>query len=75
MRDASAGGIEVLLLRRTARAAFAAGMYVYPGGRVDDADGAADVEQWCDGLDDATASAQLGVDRGGLAYWVAAARE
>ena len=31
-------GLEVFMLRRTSNAAFAAGMYVFPGGRVDDAD-------------------------------------
>ena len=63
------------MLRRTANAAFAAGMYVFPGGRVDDIDGAATLEPYCDGLDDATASAALGIDHGGLAFWVAAVRE
>ena len=32
-------GIEVFMLRRTTAAAFAGGMYVFPGGRVDPADG------------------------------------
>ena len=63
------------MLRRTASAAFAAGMYVFPGGRVDDADGVPEIEPFCDGLDDAAASAALDLERGGLAYWVAAVRE
>ncbi len=75
VRDAEPSGVEVFVLRRTASAAFAAGMYVFPGGRVDDVDGAAALEPYCDGLDDATASARLGIDKGGLAYWVAAVRE
>lgn len=77
VRDAEAAiaGVEVFVLRRTANAAFAAGMYVFPGGRVDDIDGAATLEPYCDGLDDATASKALGIDHGGLAYWVAAVRE
>ena len=69
------GGIEVFVLRRAASAAFAAGMYVFPGGRVDDIDGAAAIEPYCDALDDAGASALLGIDHGGLAFWVAAVRE
>ena len=32
-------GVEVFMLRRTAAAAFAGGMYVFPGGRVDPGDG------------------------------------
>ncbi len=71
----AAAGIEVFVLRRAATAAFAAGMYVFPGGRVDEIDAATALEPYCDGLDDVTASALLGVDHGGLAYWVAAVRE
>ncbi len=75
VRDAEPSGVEVFVLRRTASAAFGAGMYVFPGGRVDDVDHAVELEPYCDGLDDARASARLGVDHGGLAYWVAAVRE
>jgi 8-oxo-dGTP pyrophosphatase MutT (NUDIX family) len=75
VRDASPPGLEVFMLRRTASAAFAAGMYVFPGGRVDEADGTAVAEVAGTGLDDGVASKLLGVDRGGLAYWVAAVRE
>ncbi|MEM1332774.1 MAG: NUDIX hydrolase [Actinomycetota bacterium] len=74
VRDA-ADGIEVFILQRTVAAAFAGGMYVYPGGKVDDADGAAAIEPFCDGLTDAVASERLGIERGGLSYWVAAVRE
>jgi 8-oxo-dGTP pyrophosphatase MutT (NUDIX family) len=75
VRDVEPRGLEVFVLRRTASAAFAAGSYVFPGGRVDEADGAAAIEDFCVGLDDGAASAALGLDRGGLAYWVAAVRE
>jgi 8-oxo-dGTP pyrophosphatase MutT (NUDIX family) len=74
VRD-GADGLEVFMLRRTLNAAFAGGMYVFPGGRVDDADHGADLEPICDGLDDGPASARLQISRGGLAYWVAAIRE
>jgi 8-oxo-dGTP pyrophosphatase MutT (NUDIX family) len=77
VRDALDGepGVEVFMLRRTASAVFGAGMFVFPGGRVDGLDGADDIAPFCRGLDDATASRQLGIDHGGLAYWVAAVRE
>ncbi len=75
VRDAAPSGLEVFMLRRTASATFAAGMYVFPGGRVDPGDGGAAVAAVCTGLDDAAASAALGVEHGGLAYWVAAVRE
>ena len=75
VRDADAGGIEVFMVRRAVRAAFAAGLYVFPGGRVDDADGRPEVAGFVSGLDDAAASAKLELPNGGLAYWVAAIRE
>jgi 8-oxo-dGTP pyrophosphatase MutT (NUDIX family) len=80
VRDAAgeapdAPGLEVFMLRRTGSAVFGAGMYVFPGGRVDGVDGAAEMAPYCVGLDDADASRQLGIDEGGLAFWVAAVRE
>lgn len=67
--------IEVFMLQRTTSAAFASGMYVFPGGRVDDLDAAAELDELCDGLSDEEASDLLRIPRGGLAYWVAAIRE
>jgi 8-oxo-dGTP pyrophosphatase MutT (NUDIX family) len=77
VRDAVDGssGVEVFMLRRSTNAVFGAGMYVFPGGRVDGLDGATDLEPHVVGLDDEQASARLGIDRGGLAFWVAAIRE
>ena len=69
------GGVEVFMLRRTLAAAFASGMYVFPGGAVDAADRFADVGACCDGLTDDEASRQLEIESGGLAYWIAAIRE
>lgn len=68
-------GPEVFMLRRTLSAAFASGQYVFPGGKVDGADHADDLEPICDGVDDDVASARLGLERGGLAWLVAAIRE
>ncbi len=67
--------LHVLLLRRRAGSAFVGGMSVFPGGGVDPHDADPEVEGLCDDLDDAAASARLGVASGGLAYWVAAVRE
>ena len=63
------------MLRRALGASFAGGVYVFPGGRVDAADHADELEAICDDLDDEQASARLGLERGGLAFWVAAIRE
>jgi 8-oxo-dGTP pyrophosphatase MutT (NUDIX family) len=75
VRDADGGGVEVFMLRRTFNAAFASGMFVFPGGKVDDVDGVDEIAELCDGLTDSHASALLGIASGGLAYWVACIRE
>jgi 8-oxo-dGTP pyrophosphatase MutT (NUDIX family) len=74
VRDGDAG-IEVFTLQRTHGAVFGGGAHVFPGGRVDAVDEAAELEAICDGLSDAAASARLGIAAGGLAFWVAAIRE
>ncbi len=67
--------IEVCMLRRNLASEFVAGAYVFPGGSVDPEDHGPEAEALCQGLTDAEASAVLGVDSGGLAFWVAALRE
>ena len=74
VRD-GAEGLEVFMLQRTLSAAFARGQYVFPGGKVDDADHGEAFEPICDGLDDETASDRMGMAHGGLAWLVAAIRE
>ncbi len=71
---AGAAPLEVLMLRRHPASVFAADAWVFPGGRVDEADGA-DLGGFGPGLTDADASATLGIASGGLAFWVAAVRE
>lgn len=70
-----ADGMEVFMLRRNLNSDFVGGAYVFPGGAVDEADRHADLEAICEGRSDDEASVLLGIDRGGLAYWVAAIRE
>lgn len=70
----SRAGIEVLLLKRVARAAFG-GAWVFPGGVLDGQDGDASLRRRCPGLHDHRASRMLGLPRNGLDYWVAAIRE
>lgn len=67
--------LEVLMLRRTKNMAFAGDMWVFPGGRVDQIDKAAELETLMTGISDAEASARLDVPAGGLAWWLAAIRE
>jgi 8-oxo-dGTP pyrophosphatase MutT (NUDIX family) len=75
VRDHVVNGLEVFMLQRTLKAAFAKGMFVFPGGRVDDVDNADELEAICDFFTDAHASTLLGIPHGGLAYWIAAIRE
>ncbi len=67
-------GMQVLLMRRAPREGdIHSGACVFPGGLLDAAD--AEGSTLCSGLDDAQASARLGLPSGGLAYWFAAMRE
>lgn len=77
VRDAPAG-LEVLMVRRSLQATFMPGAYVFPGGAVDAADGAAE----CAGLCDESApalTARIGAVTGtgtlAAAFAVAALRE
>jgi len=74
VRDAD-DGIEVLMLQRNFRSGFMPGVYVFPGGALDASDFSQEAMALCTGLDDAAASGILKLERGGLAYWVAAIRE
>jgi 8-oxo-dGTP pyrophosphatase MutT (NUDIX family) len=73
--DEGRPAVEVCMLRRNLASEFVAGAYVFPGGSVDPADRGDAAEELCRGLSDAGASELLGVDSGGLAFWVAALRE
>jgi 8-oxo-dGTP pyrophosphatase MutT (NUDIX family) len=79
VRDAvdGAGGpaVEVCMLKRNLASEFVAGAYVFPGGAVDPADRGDAADELSRGLSDADASRILGVESGGLAFWVAALRE
>jgi glyoxylase-like metal-dependent hydrolase (beta-lactamase superfamily II)/8-oxo-dGTP pyrophosphatase MutT (NUDIX family) len=72
VRD-GANGIEVLLSRRAERGDHNSGAWVFPGGIVDAADRQA--HDVCAGIDDAAASARLGLPANGLDYYIAAVRE
>lgn len=67
--------LEVFMLRRNLSSDFVGGAYVFPGGAIDDGDRAPELLDRCHGRDDTAASHLLGLDSGGLAYWVAAIRE
>ena len=66
-------GLEVLLSRRADGSDYTSGAWVFPGGIVDAQD--REGHGACIGLDDAEASAKLGLASGGLDFFVAAIRE
>jgi len=70
-------GIEVLLLRRPQRSGFAAGAWVFPGGRVDPSDSDLTITRAMTGPDPATWAERLGLDdpEEALGFVVAALRE
>ena len=78
MRE-SAAGPEVLLLRRNRATGFVPGAYVFPGGRVDAADGEDALAGCWDGLTRDGAERRLGLgpdaDPPAIAYYGAAVRE
>jgi 8-oxo-dGTP pyrophosphatase MutT (NUDIX family) len=70
--------VEVLLLQRHARSKFAAGDYVFAGGKIEADDMPEDGERFCRGLTPQQASARLGgglAPKEALSYWVGAIRE
>jgi len=73
-----ADGLEVLLLKRSARTRFIPGAYVFPGGRVEPEDASEGVIYRVTGLTAAEADGHLGTsgaDLPGIAFFVAALRE
>jgi 8-oxo-dGTP pyrophosphatase MutT (NUDIX family) len=69
-------GLETFMLRRNPKSEFVPGRFVFPGGVLDINDQASkELELISVGLDDVEASKRLGLESGGLAYWVAAIRE
>src|SRR5262252_8117602 len=78
LRDHPPSAVETLLLQRHAKSKFAAGDYVFAGGKIESDDMPPDGERFCRGLAPEQASARLGgrlAPRDALAYWVGAIRE
>ena len=73
VRD-GAVGVEVFLMERSAHGQFG-GLHVFPGGKVDPADGGERALRLCRGPRPVEANSALNLAHGGLAYWVAAIRE
>ena len=76
LRDTPGGdSYELLMLRRHARSGFAADMWVFPGGVVDEGDGTLDAAHWT-GIDPVALGSGFGLTpQQVLAHYVAAVRE
>ncbi len=68
------GGLELLMLERSARSVFVPSVWVFPGGGVDPGDGSESLTGACRGIDPDTADSLLDTP-GALRFWVAAIRE
>ena len=78
LRDRPAGAFEILLIRRHTASKFAAGDFVFPGGRIEADDAPDGAAAWCHGLDAARAARALGLEapaNAALGHWVGAIRE
>lgn len=78
LRDRPDGAVETLLIQRHTKSKFAAGDYVFAGGKIEADDMPADAERFCRSLTLVAATERLGGDldrRDALAYWVGAIRE
>ena len=73
LRD-SDDGMEVLMVKRSKRPPFE-NLYVFPGGKIDKEDHFDDYQKYCNVLNNKIASEKLGVESGGLSYWIACIRE
>lgn len=67
--------LQVLMMRRDANTVFAGGMWVFPGGSVDDSDDHVDFQTISEHRTEAEACRLLDLAKGGLAYYIAAIRE
>jgi 8-oxo-dGTP pyrophosphatase MutT (NUDIX family) len=78
LRDRLAGGFEILLIRRHGASTFAAGDFVFPGGKIEVADSPDGAAAWCRDLDAARAARALRLEAPphlALGHWIGVIRE
>ncbi len=75
VRDGQETGFEIFMVRRTNRAAFAGGMYVFPGGRVDSDDHLHMYDPFREGPHDAQQAQIDAVGYEWRGFWIAGIRE
>ncbi len=67
--------LQVFMMERHAKTVFAGGMWVFPGGSVDEADNTTETQSISIHRTDRHASDLMGLESGGLAFYIAAIRE
>lgn len=78
LRNRSAGAFEVLLIRRHTESKFAAGDFVFPGGKIEASDSPDDAAAWCRSVAAGQAARRLGLaspPSAALGHWVGVIRE
>ena len=66
--------IEVFMIKRSMKTNFG-GVWVFPGGKIDNEDISNNYSKYSPHLDDVLASERLGLKKDGLSYWAASIRE
>ena len=73
--DSSVQGIEIFMLRRSSQSAFAGGMYVFPGGKVESDDHLHALDAFRRGPSEAQQRQVAALGNEWRGYWIAAIRE
>lgn len=74
-RDGDSNGIEIFMLRRSSQSAFAGGMYVFPGGKVEGDDHLHAFDPFRRGPTEAQQRQVAALGHEWRGYWIAAIRE
>ena len=67
-------GVQVFMMKRSLRSSFG-GIWVFPGGILEDQDQDIAKKNYCNGIDEKKAKAILNYDQQSLTYWIASLRE
>lgn len=67
-------GVQVFMMKRSLRSNFG-GIWVFPGGILEDQDQDIAKKNYCNGIDEKKAKAILNYDQESLTYWIASLRE
>jgi len=67
-------GVQVFMMKRSLRSNFG-GIWVFPGGILEDQDRDIAKKNYCNGIDEKKAKAILNYDQESLTYWIASLRE